>query len=64
MDEKIESWTATQELASWILDQLEDNDTYNWDTEYEQNYAEGYHDAMLYVLDYLGIKHNKEYYFQ
>ena len=62
MDREMTSWTATQGLVSFILDRLKDNDDYDWDTEYEQNYAEGYHDAMLYILDYLGVKHDKEYY--
>lgn len=62
MSKEIANWIAKQGLVSWILNRLNDNDEYNWDTEYEKSYAEGYHDAMLYILDYLNVEHNKEYY--
>ena len=62
MNEKTMTLISKQGLVSWILEHLEENDVYDWDSEYQIDYAEGYHDAMLSILDYLGIEHDKEYY--
>ena len=53
-----------EKLIKFIFDCLEDNDEHDWDTGYQKNYAEGYHDAMLVILDHLEVKHDEEYYFQ
>ena len=29
---------------------------------YGKAYTEGYHDAMIEILDYLGVEHDQEYY--
>ena len=34
------------------------------DTKYGYGYTDGYHDALIEILDFLGVEHDQEYYCQ
>lgn len=51
-----------KEFVQWILELIEDNDANDPITTWERNYNEGYHDALVDVLNHLGVEHDKEYY--
>jgi hypothetical protein len=50
------------DFIEWVTQRLEDNDEDMGDSNFEQAYAKGYHDALLLILDHLGVEHDKEYY--
>ena len=50
-----------EEFIKWIFAMLKDNDEVPAESEWEIAYVDGYHDAMLAVLDHLKVKHNEEY---
>ena len=55
-----------EEIARRVLERLEDCDEYfgseQDDSSYDREYFYGIHDAYVWVLNLLGVEHNKEYF--
>lgn len=49
-----------QEIKKRVEENEENRETIA--TSYEEGYMEGYHDAMIELLDWLGVKHDQKFY--
>ena len=52
--------TIAQEIKKRVEENEENREAIS--TGYDEGYMEGYHDAMIEILNYLGVKHDQEYY--
>ena len=52
--------TIAQEIKKRVEENEENRETIS--TSYDEGYMEGYHDAMIEILNYLGVEHDQEYY--
>ena len=53
----------TDKFIEWIYSRIQDNEDNGPSlVDWDNGYMCGYHDAMVEVLDHLGVEHDKEYY--
>ena len=53
---------SIHDFVSVFKDRVEESEDNDIADEFDEGYMSGYHDAIIEVFDFFGIKHDQDYY--